>query len=55
MNAPSAPELKPPLSQQRIPEDVFAGMRRENLARWPTGRDVDLDEAVALHQALPQH
>ena len=55
MNAPSAPELKSPLSQQRIPDDVFARMRRENLARWPTGRDVDLDEAVALHRALPLH
>ena len=36
-------------------DDVFAGMRRENLARWPTGAGVDLDEAVARHQALPKH
>ena len=28
---------------------------RENLARWPTGKDVDLDEAAALHRALPKH
>jgi len=55
MNAASLPERKLPLSARRIPDDAFAAMRRENLARWPTGRDVDLDEAAALHQALPKH
>ena len=55
MDATSEREWKLPLSQQRIADDAFAGMRRENLSRWPTGRDVDLDEAVALHQALPKH
>lgn len=30
-------------------------MRKENLARWPTGADVDLDKAVAYHRALPEH
>jgi methylaspartate mutase epsilon subunit len=55
MNAPSGLEARSRLSQERIPEDVFAGMRRENLARWPTGKDVDVDEAVALHQGLPKH
>lgn len=55
MNAPSGCEHRPPLSQGRIPDDVFADMRRENLARWPTGKDVDLDQSVALHQALPRH
>lgn len=44
-----------PFSEERIPEDVFHAMRRENLARWPTGAEVNLDEAVALHQALPNH
>jgi len=44
-----------PLSADPIPEDVFARMRRQNLARWPTGAEVDLDEAVAFHRALPQH
>ena len=50
MNAPSGPEAtRRPLSEERIADDVFAAMRRENLARWPTGSDVDFDEAVALH------
>lgn len=30
-------------------------MRRENLARWPTGSRVDLGEAIAVQRALPLH
>ncbi|MGQ0526357.1 MAG: methylaspartate mutase subunit E [Betaproteobacteria bacterium] len=55
MNAPAAPDFKLPLSAARIPDDVFAHMRRENLARWPSGAEVDFDAAVARHQALPRH
>ncbi len=55
MNASLAIEARLPLSQERIGEDEFARMRAENLARWPTGRGVDFDAAVARHQALPAH
>ena len=55
MNAPSERDAVRPLSQARIPDDIFAAMRRENLARWPTGNRVDFDEAVALQKALPAH
>jgi methylaspartate mutase epsilon subunit len=44
-----------PLTEARIGDDEFASMRRENLARWPTGNRVDFDEAVALQKALPAH
>ena len=44
-----------PLSAARIPDDVFAEMRKRNLARWPTGAEIDLDEAAAYHLALPKH
>jgi methylaspartate mutase epsilon subunit len=44
-----------PLSAAQIPADDFARMRSENLARWPTGAEVDLDEAVDFHKSLPQH
>jgi len=44
-----------PLTTERIPDDVFAAMRRENLARWPTGAEVDLEEALDFHRALPPH
>ncbi|HET7098192.1 MAG TPA: methylaspartate mutase subunit E [Casimicrobiaceae bacterium] len=56
MNAPAAPDtLRPKLSEARIADDVFAEMRKANLARWPSGAGVDFDAAVALHQALPKH
>jgi len=56
LNAPSSPEAtRRPLSEARIPHDVFTQMRRDNLARWPTGDAVDFDEAVALQKALPPH
>ena len=44
-----------PLSAAQIPADDFARMRAENLARWPTGAEVDLDEAVDFHESLPEH
>src|SRR5579884_2527558 len=47
--------LQTPLSQTRIDDETFAAMRSENLARWPTGAGVDLDEAVAYHRVLPEH
>ncbi len=43
------------LNAAQIPEDVFHVMRRENLARWPTGAEVDLDEAAEYHLSLPEH
>ncbi len=56
MNAPSAPDAtRPPLSQARIPDEVFAQMRRDNLARWPTGAGVDFAQALERHRTLPPH
>lgn len=42
------------LKNKRIPDDVFASARKEVLNQWPTGRDVDLDEAVAYHKSMPK-
>jgi methylaspartate mutase epsilon subunit len=47
--------VAPPLSARAIERDEFLGMRRANLARWPTGAQVDLDEAVEFHRRLPEH
>jgi methylaspartate mutase epsilon subunit len=41
--------------EARIADDVFLRMRRDNLARWPTGADVDFDAAVERHRSLPRH
>lgn len=47
--------IAPVLADEAIPFDAFALMRKRNLARWPTGAEVDLDEAVAYHKAMPRH
>lgn len=44
-----------PLTQERIPDDIFDEMRAKNLARWPTGAEIDIDEAAAYQRALPKH
>lgn len=46
---------KRPLGEAAIPWDEFDAMRAENLARWPTGAAVDLDEAVEFHLGLASH
>lgn len=56
MSVPATPETtRMLLSEARIADDVFDDMRRANLARWPSGADVDFDQAVALHKSLPRH
>lgn len=38
---------------KRIPDDEFMELRKEVLSQWPTGRDVDLNEAIKYHHSLP--
>lgn len=38
---------------KRWSHDKLFAMREQVLETWPTGRDVDLDDAVKYHQALP--
>lgn len=35
-------------------EDEFFEIRKEVLSTWPTGQDVDLEEAVRYHKSLPE-
>ena len=42
------------IQNKRIPEDEFFALREEVLTQWPTGRDVNLEEAVAYHKAMPE-
>jgi methylaspartate mutase epsilon subunit len=46
---------QPRLTQTKIPGDVFDRMRRENLARWHTGAEVDIAQAVERHKSMPRH
>ena len=41
------------IQNKRIPEGEFMQLRQEVLAQWPTGKDVDLAEAVAYHKSMP--
>ena len=37
------------LKNKKIQESEFLALRNEVLAQWPTGKDVDLEEAVNYH------
>jgi methylaspartate mutase epsilon subunit len=43
------------IRNKKLSEDEFFKERQEVLAQWPTGKDVDLDEAIAFHKNLPRH
>ena len=42
------------IQNKRIPEGEFMKLRQEILTQWPTGKDVNLEEAVAYHKAMPK-
>ena len=42
------------IQNKRISDAEFAALRQEVLTQWPTGKDVDLQEAVAYHKAMPE-
>ena len=42
------------IQNKRIPEAEFEALRKEVLTQWPTGKDVDLEEAVAYQKAIPE-
>ena len=41
------------IQNKRIPEGEFMAMRQEVLNQWRTGKDVNLEEAIAYHKAMP--
>lgn len=55
VQTPNAPPATPPLTAAAIDPDRFAAERAANLRRWPSGAEVDLDEAVAHLKAMPRH
>ncbi|OPY80001.1 MAG: Methylaspartate mutase E chain [Syntrophorhabdus sp. PtaU1.Bin058] len=40
---------------KKLDEGAFLKEREEVLAMWPTGKEVDLEEAVAFHKKQPDH
>ena len=45
----------PNIKNKRIPDDEFNAIRADVLKQWPTGREVDLKEAIEYHKAMPAH
>ena len=43
------------LENKKLTEAEFFEERQEVLAQWPTGKDVNLQEAVDFLKALPDH
>jgi methylaspartate mutase epsilon subunit len=42
------------LTNKRLEDGVFAELRQEVLRQWPTGKEVDFEEAVEYHKNLPR-
>ena len=43
------------IQNKRLPEGEFQKLRQEVLSQWPTGKEVNLEEAVAYHKAMPEN
>ena len=41
------------IQNKRISDGEFHALRQEVLTQWPTGKDVDLEEAVAYQKSIP--
>ena len=42
------------IQNKKLSDDVFYKERAEVLAQWPTGKDVNLEEAIAYQKAMPE-
>lgn len=43
------------LQNKKLTNDEFYGIQKEILTQWPTGAEVNFDEAVEFHKNLPEH
>ena len=46
--------MEPQVKQKRIDEDQFLKMRQDVLSQWPTGKEVNLEEAIQYQEGLPE-
>ncbi len=42
------------LKNEKLGEDLFRSLRREVLEQWPTGQEVDFEEAVEYQKSIPE-
>ena len=43
------------IQNKKISDAEFQAIRAEVLTQWPTGKDVNIEEAVAYHKSLPEN
>lgn len=43
------------IRNKKLHEDVFFQERKNILATWPTGSEVDMEEAIEFHKSMPTH
>ena len=43
------------IQNKKIPDAEFQALRQEVLAQWPTGKDVNIEEAVTYHKSMPEN
>lgn len=43
------------IRNKKLSDDEFQSIRKEILGQWPTGKDVNLEEAFTYHKNLPEH
>ena len=43
------------IKNKKISEGEFHALRNEILTQWPTGKDVNLQEAIDYHKAMPEN
>ncbi|MDY6825601.1 MAG: methylaspartate mutase subunit E [Bacillota bacterium] len=48
-------KVKHEVKQKRIDEEKFMAMRKSVLSLWPTGKEVDLEEAVEYQKSMPDN
>ena len=45
--------MKKEIRNRRLTDEEFFRQRKEVLATWPTGKEVDLNEAIEFHKSMP--
>lgn len=43
------------VKDRKLEESVFLKLHEKEIAAWPTGKEIDLDEALAYQKSLPDH
>ena len=41
------------IKNEKISRDEFFQIRKDVLNQWPTGKEVNLEDAIAFHKSLP--